>query len=296
MDPALLHAFAEAASSSDDGDLPRAALIIARLEYPQLDPAPSLGQLTRLGALLTVRLERLGRKVDVHDQVTALNNLLFDDEGFAGNEARYEDPRNSFLNEVLERRTGIPVTLSLVYLEVARRAGLHMEGVNFPGHFLVRCRGTRRHPDGTRELIIDPFHRGALLTEAACRQLLRRHLGEDATFDRRLLAPADKPEILERMLLNLKRLYIGMRSFPQARDVVDLLLALDPASLSEVRDRGLLSYHLGEHSAALRDLEAYLQGSARTLGSLPPDEESRGEYQQVWEHVKTLRRRIASFN
>jgi regulator of sirC expression with transglutaminase-like and TPR domain len=295
MDPALVHAFVQAAASPDDGDLPRAALLVARLEYRRLDPGPWLARLTRLGALATARIERLGPAAGVRAQVETLNELLFDDEGFEGNEERYDDPRNSFLNDVLDRRTGIPITLSLIYLEVARRAGLHMEGVNFPGHFLVRCRTGRHDPETPRELIIDPFHRGALLTEAECRVLLRRHLGEEAAFNRRLLVPAGKAQILGRMLANLKRLYIDMRSFPQARDAVNLLLALDPLALVELRDRGLLSYHLGDHTAALRDLEAYLR-AASLSGEPEPDEESRAEHQQVWEHVKTLRRRIASFN
>lgn len=296
MDEHLIRQFAEAAASPDEGDLPRAALFIPRLEYRRLDPAPWLSRLTRLGALATARLERLGRGADTRTRIEALNELLFEQEGFAGNETRYDDPRNSFLNDVLERKTGIPITLSLVYLDVARRAGVQMEGVNFPGHFLVRCRTGPGNVDEPDELIIDPFHRGRLLTEAECRQLLRRHLGEEATFDRRLLVTAMKPQILARMLVNLKTLYVSMRSFPQAREVVRLLLALDPQALSEIRDRGLLSYHLGDHEGALRDLEAYLQAVSRGVPTEGWNEERRSEYRQIWEHVKTLRRRIASFN
>jgi regulator of sirC expression with transglutaminase-like and TPR domain len=296
IDDQLVHEFVEAASSPDAGELPRAALLIARLEYRWLDPEPWLARLTRLGALATARLERVGRGAGPRARVEALNELLFEQEGFAGNESRYDDPRNSFLNDVLERRTGIPITLSLVYLDVARRAGVPMEGVNFPGHFLVRCPAGRRNAGEAEELIIDPFHRGRLLTEADCRQLLRRHLGEEATFERRLLATAGKLQILARMLVNLKTLYVGMRSFPQARETVRLLLALDPRALTELRDHGLLSYHLGDHDGALRDLEGYLRASSSLAQSEGLDEESRSEYRQIWEHVKTLRRRIASFN
>jgi regulator of sirC expression with transglutaminase-like and TPR domain len=219
--------------------------------------------------------------------------VLYDEEGFAGNQERYDDPRNSFLNDVITRRTGIPISLGVVYLDVARQAGVPMEGVNFPGHFLVRWKppaGRRARP----ELIVDPFHAGASLSEADCRELLRKHLGDEASYDRRLLARAAKRDILVRMLVNLKRLYVSMRSFPQARDTVELLLALDPLSLEELRDRGLLSYHLQQFPAALRDLETYLLSVSRSGGA--SDEESRDEYRQVWDHVKTLRRRVAGMN
>jgi regulator of sirC expression with transglutaminase-like and TPR domain len=167
--------------------------------------------------------------------------------------------------------------------------------VNFPGHFLVRFghadADTRRQP-----LILDPFHGGALLGEADLRGLLRKHAGDEAPYDRRLLAAAGKRQILTRMLANLKRLYVAMRSFPQARTVVELLAAIDPLSLAEVRDRGLLAYHEGDYGAALRDLESYLRATSRTGTSSDVDEDRREEFRQIWEHVKTLRRRIASFN
>ena len=147
-------------------------------------------------------------------------------------------------------------------------------------------------PPHTDDLIIDAFHGGALLSEDACRELLRRHAGDEAALDSPLLVHATKPQILARMLLNLKRLYVQMHSFPQARDVTELLLAVDPSAINELRDRGLLAYHLKDFSAALRDLQAYLQLSASTR----LDEDDREEHAQIWEHVKTLRRRVASLN
>jgi regulator of sirC expression with transglutaminase-like and TPR domain len=222
--------------------------------------------------------------------VKALNAYLFDEQGFIGNREKYEDPRNSCLNEVLERRTGIPITLALLYIEVAARAGLRVDGVNFPGHFLVRC------PDvsapGAKSIIIDPFHGGALLSEHDCRLLLQRHVGTEVAFDKSLLAPATRPQILLRMLLNLKRIYVHMRSFPQAREITEMLLALNPSALSELRDRGLLAYHLNDLATALRDLQTYLKLSR--LADL--DDEERQEQEQIWEHVKTLRRRVAALN
>ena len=297
LDGAARQAFLAAASSDDEAELARAALFIARIVYRDLDPEPWLAQLAALGGMAATRLQRLDPEAGLQARVDALNELLFVEQGFTGNEATYEDPRNSFLNEVLARRTGIPISLSVVFLDVARRAGLPSEGVNFPGHFLVRCRATGAHQGQPRELLVDPFAGGAVLTESDCRRLLRRHLGDEATFDRRLLVRADKRAILVRMLTNLKRVYVGMRSFPQAREVVRLLVELDPEDLAELRDRGLLAFHVGDHTAALRDLEAYLEAVSRS-GTTPGehDEEARREYQQVWEHVKTLRRRIASFN
>ena len=295
------------AALSPDPDLAIAALMIARVEYPKLDAGPYLDQLDALGREARVRVTaapvvpgEAPPRVDPdrYARVMALNEYLFNELHFVGNEDQYEDPRNSFLNEVLERRTGIPITLALLYMEVARRAGLSVQGINFPGHFLLRCPARRGLPY-SEDLIIDAFHGGALLSEDACRELLRRHADPEADADTgamlesSLRGHATKPQILARMLLNLKRVYVRMHSFPQARDVTELLLAVDPAAINELRDRGLLAYHLKDFPAALRDLQRYLQLSA-TSGTL--DEEEREEHAQIWEHVKTLRRRVASLN
>lgn len=288
------------AALSPDPDLAIAALMIARLEYPKLDAGPYLDQLDALGReaqrrVAAARIEpgQAPAHVDPdrYARVMALNQYLFDELRFVGNEVQYQDPRNSFLNEVLDRRTGIPITLALLYMEVARRADLEVSGINFPGHFLVRCPARLGLPY-SEDLIIDAFHGGALLSVDACQALLRRHAGDGAVFDARLLGRATKPQILVRMLVNLKRTYVQMLSFPQARDVTELLLALDPTAAHELRDRGLIAYHLNDFSAALRDLQGYLALSPPT----PLDEEQRKEHAQIWEHIKTLRRRVATFN
>ena len=297
--PQLVNSFTHAALSPDP-DLAIGALMIARLEYPKLDAGPYLDQLDALGEEAKLRVTAAAIDAgsvpprvdpDRYARVLALNDYLFGELRFVGNEAQYEDPRNSFLNEVLERRTGIPITLALLYIEVARRAGLYVEGINFPGHFLLRC-PARRGFRYSEDLIIDAFHGGALLSEEACRDLLRKHAGEDAVFETHLLMRANKPQILARMLLNLKRTYVRMHSFPQARDATELLLAVDPSAINELRDRGLLAYHLKDFSAALRDLQTYLQLAAKAN----LDEDERTEQAQIWEHVKTLRRRVASLN
>ena len=297
MKNAFVQEFARIAAYPDR-DLATPALMIARLECPSLDPAPYLAQLDAMGAAAQKRLADSGCLEDARTSdgaVEVLNAYVFDEQGFSGNRERYDDPGNSFLNDVLERRTGIPITLAVVYMEVARRAGIHVDGVNFPGHFLMRYPPRRSESGRTsvvKDLILDPFHRGARLSEHDCRRLLERHAGEDAAFDPALLAPATKPQMLTRMLLNLKRTYVRLHSFPQARDVTELLLAVDPPALAELRDRGLLAYHMNDFSAALNDLQQYLQF---TSGS-PADEESRSDHEQLWEHVKTLRRRVASLN
>src|SRR5579872_7488018 len=186
--------------------------MIARVEYPKLDAGPYLDALDALGREAARRLDDAALASDAPPQVDparyarvrVLNAYLFDELHFSGNDTQYEDPRNSCLNEVLDRRTGIPITLALIYLEVARRAGLPVEGINFPGHFLVRCPARRGGPY-SQDLIIDAYHGGALLSEDACRELLRRHVppeeqvDADAMASASLMGHATKPQILVRM-------------------------------------------------------------------------------------------------
>jgi regulator of sirC expression with transglutaminase-like and TPR domain len=294
------------AMNAPGDDLAPAALAIARVEYPSLDPKPYLAQLDRMGVEARARARQPGT-----DPIRAFNEYLYDEQGFVGNRERYDDPRNSFINEVLDRRTGIPISLAVIYLEVAHRAGLHVDGVNFPGHFLLRVREGDGDPR-SEVVIIDPFHGGARLSEYDCRQLLRQHVGDEAAFDTSLLAPATRHDIIVRILVNLKRLYVRMRSFPQARFVSTLLLGIDPSAISELRDRGLLAYHLQDFAAALRDLEEYLRLApkipdleqhdvvAEPEGDNPDgaaeQDPDLDDATQIWEHVKTLRKRVAGFN
>jgi regulator of sirC expression with transglutaminase-like and TPR domain len=290
----FVQSFASVALSPDP-DLAVAALMIARIEYPTLDASVYLERLDELGRNAASRVAtatRINQEWAAQPgplaSVVALNQYLFSEEGFVGNQMQYEDPRNSFLNEVLDRRTGIPITLALVYMEVARRAGVLVEGINFPGHFLVRAPAPRDHLDDSSDLIIDAFHGGALLSEDACRELLRRHAAE-GTVDTSRLTQATKPQILVRMLTNLKRTYMKMRSFPQARDVTHLLLAVNPAAINELRDRGLIAYQMHDFSAALRDLQSYLDLA-------PAMHVDKEEHAQIWQRVKSLKRRVASLN
>jgi regulator of sirC expression with transglutaminase-like and TPR domain len=271
-------------------DLTEAALVIARLEYPNLDPQPYRDTLNRLGAEAARRLGRVSGP-SPRARVAVLNALLFEEERFAGNLARYEDVRNSFINEVIDRRVGIPITLALIYIEVARRAGWHVDGVSFPGHFLLRVPGV-----GDDDLILDPFAAGAEVTEEDGRLLFARHMGQeqaDAPVDPVLFEPCTSRHLIARMLNNLKRAYLELRLFPLARMVTDLLLAVEPTRLSELRDRGLIAYHLEDFPSALRDLEDYLRLNGWSEHSENADRE---ECDEIFEHIKTLKRRVAGMN
>ncbi len=270
--------------AQDPIDMPLAALAIARLEYPGLDPAPSLQRLEELGA----RAADAARAVEgasVRTVLAAISRELYEKEGFAGNRAFYGDFRNSLLNVVLERRLGIPITLALVFMEVAKRTNVDVRGVGFPGHFLLRG------PDesGERPLILDPFDRGRELGELDCRALLAEAVGDDQPYTPELLRPCTPRQMLARILNNLKRTYVELRSFPQAYAVTDMILAVDPALLFELRDRGLLSYHLDDYPSALADLEDYLRLHAW-------DGDSAGERDEIWNHIRNLRRRVAGRN
>ncbi|GAC1337443.1 MAG: SirB1 family protein [Myxococcales bacterium] len=227
-------------------DLARAALAIAREEYPYLDEGLYLRRLDELGVQARSGIpagaspeRRMGR----------LNSFLFHELGFSGNRADYNDPRNSFLNEVLDRRTGIPITLSVVYLEVGRRCGLDVEGIGFPGHFLCRV------ALGEHELIVDPFHRGQLVALDEIKRRFRAAVGEAAPFDVRVLRAARPRDILVRMLQNLKSVYQQKGDGPRALSAVDRVLLLAPENVRSLRERADLREQLGGPAAAALDLE-----------------------------------------
>ena len=272
-------------AAADPVDLARAALVIARLEYPDLDPEPSLQRLRELGDRASEAVTPLGA-APLSVRLAAVAEQLFQRDGFAGNRAHYDDFRNSLLNVVLERRLGIPITLALVFIEVARRAGVDVHGVSFPGHFLLRG----SDDGGGPPLILDPFDGGRPLTEPDLRGLLARTSGDDTAYSPDLLRPCTPRQMLARILNNLKRTYVELRSFPQAYAATDLILAVDPTLLSELRDRGLLAYHLDDYQAALRDLEDFVKLHAWT------DEANKEEREEIWNHIKNLRRRVAGFN
>lgn len=239
-----------------DIDLGRACLLIARDAYPGLDVEGYLGEIERLAARLKGRLPREG---GVEARVVALNEFLYDDLGYSGNAEHYYDPRNSYLNEVLDRRTGIPLTLSVLYLEIGRRVGLTLDGVSFPGHFLVRLRLRGA------TLVLDPFAGGAPLSEADLRERLGRVIPEGVAGNvpvaqlplEQFLEPAGKRQILARLLRNLKAIYRDTDQPQRLLEVLNRMLEVAPAAHGELRERGLLYQRLECYRAALKDLQDY---------------------------------------
>jgi len=254
MLPAARERFAQLVSGPEEElDLAEAALLIAQEEHPELDVAGYLRRLDGLAAAVRARLPEAPEPADI---IHSLNIQLFGEEGLAGNESEYYDPRNSFLNEVLDRKRGIPITLSVIYLEVGRRLGLPLAGVGFPGHFLVKYSGA----DG--ELVLDPFAGGVTLSREELAQKLRRMYGDANPFLAQipqLLAPASKKEILLRMLHNLKGIYLQQNDFTRALAAIDRILLVTPDLAMEVRDRGAVHQRLGHLPAALQDFRRYLQ-------------------------------------
>lgn len=237
-------------------DLARACLLIAADAYPGLDVDGYLGEIERFAARLRGRLPAGG---GAEDRVVELNRFLFDDLGFSGNAGHYYDPRNSYLNEVLDRRTGIPITLSVLYLEIGRRIDLDLQGVSFPGHFLVRLRLRGAI------LVLDPFSGGTALAEADLRERLQRVIPEgaaggvpiDALPLDQFLEPAGKRQILARLLRNLKGIFRETDKPQRLLQVLNRMLVVAPEAHGDLRDRGLLYQRLECYRAALKDLQDY---------------------------------------
>ncbi len=230
--------------------------MIAEDAYPGLDVGGYLGEIDALA----LRLRASVRNPSVEERLVALNELLFEELGYRGNTEDYYDPRNSYLNQVIERRTGIPITLSVLYMEVGRRAGLPLEGVSFPGHFLVRL------PLQGGTLVLDPFSGGAPQSESELRERLQRVIPQDAAevpvselpLDQ-FLEPATKRQILARLLRNLKVIYREAGRFDRQLQVLDRMLVISPGSAADLRDRGYAYQRLECWRPALADLTAYLE-------------------------------------
>jgi len=231
-------------------DLGRAALLVAKEEYPQLSVDLYLARLDQMSE--EVR-DRLGDETASPVILSELLRTLFERRKLKGNRDAYYDPRNSFLNDVLDRGVGIPLTLGIVLLEVGWRLGLPLEGVNFPGHFLVRYRGEEI------ALLIDPFNEGTVRFEDQAQDLVDQVYGGPVALQPAFLRTASKREMLARMLTNLKSLYVGVGDDARALAAVERLLMITPIAPAERRSRGVLLARLGRHEEAAVQLEAYLR-------------------------------------
>ena len=244
---------ANIAGADESIALGAAALQIARSEYPDLDIPRYLRRLDRMASVVT---KRLPPEPELADIINGLNGYLFGELGFEGNMDDYFDPRNSFLNEVMERRLGIPITLSVIYMEVAQRVGLPLCGVSFPGHFLVKL-----SVDGG-DIVLDPFVGGVSLSKDDLEFRLSGVYEIDDDLDdtlAALLAPARKRDIIVRMLHNLKSIYLRNGDLRRALNVVQHIVVLRPRHAPEIRDRGLLYQELECFSSAREDFRRYLE-------------------------------------
>ena len=254
-----LEPFAQLLGGDDSRiDLARACLMIAQDAYPGLDVDRYLGEIERMAIRLRARMPQANA---AEEKVVALNQFLFDDLGYWGNTDDYYDPRNSYLNEVIDRKTGTPISLAILYMELGRRIGLPLEGVSFPGHFLVRL----RLRGGT--LVLDPFAGGTPQSEAELRERLQRVIPEGAAggvapgelpLDQ-FLEPASNRQILARVLRNLKGIYREKDKPERMLEVLNRMLVVAPDASSELRDRGYVYQRLECWRPALKDLSDYVE-------------------------------------
>ena len=244
-------------------DLAFGALLIARDAYPGLDIDSCLQRIRGLALEVEPRVKGRGR----HEAVRELSRFLAVEQGFRGNADCYDDPRNSYLNDVLDRRLGIPITLSILYIAVGRELDLPLAGVNFPGHFLVRCAAV---PD---PVFVDPFSGGRVIGRDALEGMLARMTGKGAEFDDRFLAEAAPAQIFARMLRNLRQIHAGREEFEHAVSAGERITWLQPETASDLRDLGYLYCRLGAFHRALSCLDEYLRRApgAEDAGTIAND-------------------------
>lgn len=265
-----LQSFSEIAALGEEAfSLDRAALAIALEEYPHLDIQEYLRRLDTLAARAEV-LAGIDRKAI--NIIESINEVLFVQEGLRGNSDDYYDPRNSYLNDVMDRRLGIPISLSVIYMELARRMDFSVDGIGFPGHFLVK------HVGEDQDIVIDPYNLGRILTHADCQELLDKIYEGGVSMNESMLHAMEKRTIITRMLYNLKSIHIQKERYPKALSAIEKILMLNPGVSSEIRDRGLMYMQTGLFAKALADLESYLERA------IAPEDSS-----YIQKHIKMLR-------
>jgi regulator of sirC expression with transglutaminase-like and TPR domain len=276
----ILEAFGQAVSGrASEVPLARAALLVAKAEQPSLDVDAYERRLQDIAQTLSQQLGRTEAPLSAKRAVQTVNQLLFRELGFRGNAAHYDDPRNLRLDWVLDERRGIPVTLAIVYAEVCQRSGLDVYPVGLPGHVICRYAPFRDRPRDDGELYIDVFNGGQLVSEEDCEEIVRRTFGGRAPFKPHYLDSLTPRQVIQRLLHNLKAGYLQRGEEERAERIIDLLLAMFPWDLDELRDRGMLRERLGDVEPALRDLEQYVRYRAGAR-----------DIQTVSETVRSLRR------
>jgi len=242
--------FSQLASLADDRiDLAHSALLIAKAAYPDLKESLYLERLDRMAARVKIDM-----KADTESEeiIMKLNDVLFKQEKLRGNRENYYDPDNSFLNRVLDRKTGIPITLSLIYIEVAGRLRLDVRGIGLPGHFVTAL----YHPSG--KIYIDPFNRGEILTVDNCLEVIRTHMGNAFAPDLHWLQPISRKELLTRMLRNLKLIYTRQDNDVMLFKMIHWILTLQPDAPAELSERAMLYEAMGNPRRAVKDWERYI--------------------------------------
>ncbi|GAB4543031.1 MAG: SirB1 family protein [Pleurocapsa sp.] len=239
----------EVEQAEENINLGKASLFYAQAQYLYLDIQKYLDTLDFYASDIRTQLPTGFYPLKV---IQVINNYLFEKLKFRGNEQDYYNPSNSFLNEVIDRKIGIPITLSVIYLEVAQRLNFPMVGIGMPGHFLIR-------PEFEDVgIYVDTFNQGEILFEQDCQEKLNRLYQQPVKLEPRFLAPVGKRQILARMLTNLKHIYLHYRNFDAALATINGILILFPDNANEFRDRGLLFYQLNRWQEAIPDLESYL--------------------------------------
>jgi regulator of sirC expression with transglutaminase-like and TPR domain len=271
----MFSVFVSPAIDDEKIDLIRASLVIARTEYPTLDIEEYAGRVESLARRVAAEASDLDRAT-----LASLNHVLFQELKLRGNRDDYYDPRNSFLNDVLDRGLGIPITLSILYMEIARRVGFPLSGVGMPGHFLLKHYGHEG-----QELLIDCFNGGDILSRQDCQSRLDEIYSGEMTLRAEFLHPISRRQILTRMLNNLKTVYLSTRNFRKALPIADLILVIHPRSAEDVKQRALLRHSMGMHGLAAQDLHEYL--------SLSPEASDADEVKQM---SVSIRRMIALMN
>jgi regulator of sirC expression with transglutaminase-like and TPR domain len=256
-------------------DLIRAGLVIARTEYPKLEIEEYAGRVETLA-------RRVAAQITDSEQHTlgSLNRVLFEEAKLRGNREDYYDPRNSFLNDVLDRRLGIPITLAILYMEVAKRVGFPLSGVGMPGHFLLK-----HYSHDGEETLIDCFNCGDILSRQDCQMRLNEIYAGEIRLQPEFLHPLSRRQILTRVLNNLKTVYLSTRNFRKALTIADLILVIYPQSAEDVKQRAFLRHSLGMQRLATEDLEEYLKISP-----------SASDAEEIKQMCSSIRRMLAMMN